>query len=137
MNDDPTQVNVLFAKVHDMSDNKCFQSIVDHLFDKFEESGLMCRSHEYNKVNANCKVKLHVTLMNSSYKIESFQRKSKGRDNRDKDKARNQCFDASIILNKYKDYFFGEINVESIEISIRYSNLGKNGYYSHTSRIDL
>ena len=134
MNDDPTQVNVVYAKVHDMSDNQCLQSIADYLYSRFEESQLLCRSHDFNKVNPDCKVKLHVTLMNTSFR----QRDDKQDWRRDRGRTpTDNYFDASGILNKFKDYYFGEIIVETIEISIRSSSLGRNGYYSHTSRIEL
>ena len=131
MNDDPTQVNVVYANVVDMSDKKCLQSIVDDLFDRFQESGLIRDKHQFDRMNAESKVKLHVTLMNTS-----FRRKEMDRIKGPTDRTANS-FNAEGVLNKFKNYYFGQIIVQTIEISIRHSNHGKDGYYSHISRIEL
>jgi activating signal cointegrator complex subunit 1 len=134
MNDDPTQVHVLYAKVVDLTDNQCLQSIVDHIFDAFKDSGLVKGSQDLGKVSADTKVKLHCTLLNSRYRTdESVDR---NRDNR-RNRKKRMPFDASHILKQYGDYVFGEVDVKDIEISIIGSYKGRNGYYSHTSRIEL
>ncbi|XP_054169117.1 activating signal cointegrator 1 complex subunit 1-like [Oppia nitens] len=134
MNDDPTQVNVLYAKVVDMSDNKCLQTIADHIFDSFAESGLISGAkHEFDRVSGGAKVKLHVTLMNSKFRLKTYGQQRDWRRNQPK----RQTFNATNVLKQFGDYCFGQIDVKSIEISDRHSNKGVDGYYSHSSRIEF
>jgi len=144
MNDDPTEVHVIYAKIIDMSENQCLQPIMNDIFDRFEKSKLMTRSHQFDKVSDSCKVKPHLTLINSRYRQTSSNDPKPQRDNsrkfdsRSDNKPKREAFDATAILDRFGNYFFGEVEIETIEISIRYSNgRGKDGYYSYTSLIKL
>ncbi|KAJ8305691.1 LOW QUALITY PROTEIN: hypothetical protein KUTeg_016236 [Tegillarca granosa] len=57
MNDDPNNVDVLYAKVELIHDPERLQILVDRLVDKFTASGFMQREHDH--------VKLHITVMNT------------------------------------------------------------------------
>jgi activating signal cointegrator complex subunit 1 len=78
----------------------------------------------------NDNVKLHVTLMNSLFRdnddaVEKDLPREKDR------KQQRVTFDASAILNKYKDFFFGEFEISEIHLSQRFSK-ASNGYYEST-----
>lgn len=135
MNDDPKQVSVLYAKVHDVSDQPLLKPIVSYIFDRFKQSGLSSgTSHQFERLNTDSKVKIHMTVMNTKLLLKEESPSVRGRDRRTADR---QCFDASLVIDKFGDYYFGETTVETIEISVRHSSQGKDGYYSHTYRIEL
>jgi activating signal cointegrator complex subunit 1 len=120
MNDDPRMCDVLYGTV--ISDN--LQEICNGIYNHFVSNGLSVKKHD--------NVKLHVTLLNSLF-----------RDNDDaveKDEANRtterRTFDASKILEKYRDFYFGEIIVSEIHLSQRYSK-ATNGYYEATGILKL
>lgn len=60
MNDDPTQIDVLYAKVKLVSEGvpeDALQSLVDGIVERFHAAGIMDKEWEH--------VKLHATLINS------------------------------------------------------------------------
>ncbi|XP_050464679.1 uncharacterized protein LOC126858419 [Cataglyphis hispanica] len=95
MNDDPTEVNVLFAQI---THNEKLQELIDKIADYFVDIGLKEKEYET--------IKLHATLMNTSFK----------RDYRARSKSKEK-FNASEILKVYKDTVFGEIIFNQIDIS--------------------
>ena len=63
MNDDPGRVDVLYAKCIDPCDR--LQKIADHVVQTFVDCDLMERQYE--------RVKIHATLMNTLFRMESDQ----------------------------------------------------------------
>lgn len=123
MNDDPAEVDVLYGKIKDLTVEPLVQELADGIVKYFAKTGLMPRQFE--------SVKLHVTLMNSLFR----------RDDGDSDMSKSEIqrrtresFDATSILKKFQDYDFGEITVESVDLSRRYSKAA-NGYYEATASI--
>ncbi|KFM75181.1 Activating signal cointegrator 1 complex subunit 1, partial [Stegodyphus mimosarum] len=100
MNDDPAEVDVLYAKVQETDGDNCLQIIANLLAEKFVAEGFAKQQHE-------C-VKLHVTLMNSLFANK----------NEETGQSRH-TFDARPILEKYGDFDFGEMELNEIHISIR------------------
>lgn len=96
------------------------------LFDILLATGFL---KQYNE-----NVKLHVTLMNTKY------RKSSNPSSPEKRKPywrmRRQPFDARTIMEKYKDYYFGESKFDSLHISYM-SSVGEDGFYKSLSSIKL
>lgn len=120
MNDDPSSVDVLYAKV--VSED--LQNIANEIAKYFASRGFIQLQHD--------SVKLHVTLMNSLFgdnddAIECGELK----DQRDNTRGQRKTFDATKILDKFKDYHFGSLNVSEIHLSQRYSK-ASNGYYEST-----
>ncbi|XP_072745481.1 uncharacterized protein [Anoplolepis gracilipes] len=93
MNDDPTEVKVLFAQV---SHNEKLQELVDKIADYFVDIGLKEKEYET--------IKLHATLMNTSFKHDYHARFK-------------EKFNASDILKVHKDTLFGETTFNQIDIS--------------------
>ncbi|XP_043263400.1 activating signal cointegrator 1 complex subunit 1 [Colletes gigas] len=115
MNDDPTEVNILFAKIID-KDN-ALQEIVDEIRNHYFSIGLLRKENE--------KAKLHVTLMNSAFRID-----------KEAGYVRRQQFDAQEILKVHENTFFGETTLKQIHIS-QLHTIGNNGYYQATAKIDF
>ena len=63
MNDDPSEVNVLYAKVIPADGSDRLQLLADGLESKFKERGLIRNNFEH--------VKLHATIMNTKLRGQS------------------------------------------------------------------
>lgn len=123
MNDDPSAVDVLYAKVE--SDE--LQEISNGIAQYFQQCGFVQLKQD--------SVKLHVTLMNSRFAdSDDAAEKDENIDQRDGNKR--ATFDASKILKTYKDFYFGSLTVNEIHLSQRYSK-GSNGYYESTGVLKL
>ncbi|XP_076180561.1 thymidylate synthase isoform X2 [Ptiloglossa arizonensis] len=85
MNDDPTDVNVLFGKIIDTSN--VLQEIVDEIINHYTDIGLIRKNRNSNK--------LHVTLMNAKFKLDDKESNSK----------HVSRFDAQNIMKFYSNNF--------------------------------
>ncbi|CAG9863365.1 unnamed protein product [Phyllotreta striolata] len=114
MNDDPSSVNVLYCNVFmDKNDeNEKLQTISDTIAEYYSKSGLAKKQYD--------RVKLHVTLMNTSFRHPE---------------ERQESFDAVDILKKFKDFYFGSVDFQNIHLSIRFTGKGK--YYEAESIVNI
>ncbi|EZA56279.1 activating signal cointegrator 1 complex subunit 1 isoform X2 [Ooceraea biroi] len=112
MNDDPTEVKVLFAKI---SQNDKLQKLVDETVNHFVDFGLMKKERE--------NVKLHATLMNVSFKDDHSSRFK-------------EKIDATEIFKDHKETLFGEITLNQIDIS-ELGTASKNNYYKSIGSITI
>ncbi|KAG5671686.1 hypothetical protein PVAND_001871 [Polypedilum vanderplanki] len=124
MNDDPSSVDVLYAKVI----SEQLQEISNAINDYFASRGYTQSKSDH--------VKMHVTLINSLFRDNDDAIMKDESHSRDKDRNNQQqhqriTFDASMILKKYKDYYFGEAIIKEINLSQRFSK-SSNGYYEST-----
>ncbi|KAL7292945.1 hypothetical protein TKK_0013398 [Trichogramma kaykai] len=117
MNDDPSEVNVLFIKVHDESG--CFQKMADGITDFLIDQGLSRRERDH--------VKLHLTVM----KTANLSREAEFNSWRKK-----ETFDATNILIEHKDTYFGTITVSTLHLSQRHTT-SEDGYYKDTMVLEL
>lgn len=114
MNDDPKDINVLYANVEEFdSTSGVLQQLANEVVAYFSREGLM-KKEDWDPVN----VKLHVTLLNSKYR-------------NDLGSSRRESFDGSEILRKFGDYEFGVMELSEIHLSQRHA-LGPDGYYQPT-----
>uniref|UniRef100_A0A915KIY2 K Homology domain-containing protein n=1 Tax=Romanomermis culicivorax TaxID=13658 RepID=A0A915KIY2_ROMCU len=120
MNDDPSEVNVLYAKVFDENGQEPIQlqTLVDQIASYFSSKNLLVRQKRGDNV------KMHVTLMNARY-AES-----------DKNDNRAEPFDIRKVIETMGDFEFGFQTLESIRISQRFA-LDSDGYYLDTHRLIL
>ncbi|XP_052272061.1 activating signal cointegrator 1 complex subunit 1-like isoform X6 [Dreissena polymorpha] len=125
MNDDPSEVDVLYVKVLDNTDR--LQSIADRLVDRFSTSGLMQRDYE--------RVKLHVTVMNTLFRKDPTGT-TEARQPREKGRKERESFSAVQLLKKFGDYKFGSHTVDTVHISQRHRT-GPQGYYACAGSIRL
>ncbi|GAV04397.1 hypothetical protein RvY_14681 [Ramazzottius varieornatus] len=132
MNDDPAEVDVLYAKVVDPTDR--LQTIADQIYENYMHSEPRFSQDKFDGLKH---VKLHVTLINSRYRKGT----ELGEDDLDllsvaaKATAR-KTFDASSILQHFGQYDFGECVVNEIHISQRFST-GENGFYKCKRKLIL
>lgn len=115
------KVNVLYAnaRIIDEKDGVNLQKIVNAIADYFYERGFVRRPEE--------KVKLHCTLINTKYR--KSEKSPKNRKNR---WQKRQSFDGRGILEKYKDYYFGVCDFDSVHLSL-ISSVGDDGFYKALS----
>ncbi|XP_026328555.1 activating signal cointegrator 1 complex subunit 1 [Hyposmocoma kahamanoa] len=120
MNDDPSEIDVLYGEVHEVNAPKgTLQNISDALVDHFYKAGFMDRENDH--------VKLHVTLINSKFRQRSST--SLGDSNsKSRNSGKRLTFDGSKILEKFADYDFGVMDVEEFHLSQRYGKRS-DGYY--------
>lgn len=123
MNDDPSEVDVLYAKVQDCDSEEKLQVIADALLQKFEATDLGRKQHD--------RVKLHFTLINTVFRSGSEDMPRPVRGTR-----RRETFDARYLIENYGDYDFGTVTLSEIHISVRYS-AAKDRYYSSSSVLKL
>lgn len=126
MNDDPSNVDVLYAQVKPVSqtEQNPIQLIADHLMEKFISSGLSKRQFD--------KVKLHATVMNTLLRQDPS---GTSEPNRDQTKNR-ESFDARQILKHFGAYDFGVYDLNEIHLSLRYST-ARDGYYECVAKIQF
>lgn len=123
MNDDPSSVDVLYAKV--VSEE--LQTIANEVAHYFASRGFIQLQYE--------NIKLHVTLINSRFSDnDDAIEKEENQDLRDSNRNQRKTFNATKILKKFKDYNFGSVQINQIHLSQRYSK-ASNGYYESTEVI--
>lgn len=115
MNDDPSEVNVLYGSVHvaDRSQREKLQEIADKIAEYYYRSGLARRQYD--------RVKLHVTLMNTRFRNVD---------------EKQENFDAGQILEQFRDYRFGFVVFDNIHLSVRFTS-GDDQYYEPAMIIKL
>ncbi|CAF1203613.1 unnamed protein product [Rotaria sordida] len=132
MNDDPSFVDVLYAKVQliNQTNTTRLQNFLDRLNEELLNTGLMKQKFE--------RIKLHVTLMNSLLRkddtgILEAQKTARGR-------VKNQereSFDAKNILRLFGQYDFGQIELNELHLSIMHEPDRQTGYYGCETKILL
>ena len=133
MNDDPSEVDVIYAKVNPIdSDGKSLdliQTISNKLMKKFVESGLSKKQYD--------SVKLHATVMNSLMRHDPSGTSTAVRkaNNKLADRER-ESFDARNVLKQFGDFDFGYFKLDEIHLSVRFST-SNSGYYEYVSKINL
>nr|XP_055032567.1 activating signal cointegrator 1 complex subunit 1 [Misgurnus anguillicaudatus]XP_055032568.1 activating signal cointegrator 1 complex subunit 1 [Misgurnus anguillicaudatus]XP_055032569.1 activating signal cointegrator 1 complex subunit 1 [Misgurnus anguillicaudatus] len=124
MNDDPSTVDVLYAKVSAQDGSQKLQQIADRLVECFVSAGLMEREWD--------KVKIHGTVMNTLFRKDpSAEVKGTARKPNFKDR---EAFDARNILQEFGEFYFGAFELNSVHLSQRYST-DTTGYYSSAGHI--
>lgn len=126
MNDDPSAVDVLYAKV----ESEPLQRIADQIMEYFIANGLIQRQYGH--------VKLHATLINSGF--NRHHRASQGEEGEEKRPHHNRhhrdSFDATAIMREFGEFDFGATKVTEIHLSQRFST-ACNGFYEATGLVKL
>lgn len=132
MNDDPTDVHVLYGKVklNIPKYNTSFQKMADYIVGQFSKKGSSIWVEQIASfLQTTCSfvglirnqyenVKLHVTLMNSSFRKRVAEQEPR------------EPFDCSYILKNYKNFNFGVYDFKEIHLSIRFTTNDRNYYQS-------
>lgn len=133
MNDDPTEVSVLYAKVKLADGSHRLQELVEKIVGVFVSKGVMRREYD--------RVKLHATVMNTSFRDRLEQARAENEvpmafRNEAHKKWKKTFFDARTILEVFDDFKFGEKDLDCIHLSKR-GSFGADGFYHCESAIDL
>ncbi|XP_063077826.1 activating signal cointegrator 1 complex subunit 1 [Engraulis encrasicolus] len=124
MNDDPSMVDVLYAKVQVKDGSDMLQVIADRLVEHFVSAGLMTREYD--------RVKLHGTVMNTLFRKDP-NAEDKGSHGKQNAKDR-EAFDARNILQIFGEFHFGEFELNTVQISQRFST-DCTGYYTPAGEV--
>ncbi|XP_066153373.1 activating signal cointegrator 1 complex subunit 1-like [Euwallacea fornicatus] len=117
MNDDPSNVYVLYSKVQMQNPellNK-LQEMCNKISNQFCKAGLAKREFD--------KVKLHMTVMNTNFRESGEEKMS---------------FDARDILDKHGDFYFGDFELRQLDLCIRGTTTNDKGepkYYDTATTI--
>ncbi|XP_003746121.1 activating signal cointegrator 1 complex subunit 1 [Galendromus occidentalis] len=140
MNDEPSEVNVLYAKVfeQDRSDAGRLQILCDSIVERFRQSGFL-----RNKLaSSREKLKLHMTLINSKFSedptavddpSQSLNQRSVG----SKQERKSSPFDATNILKNFGDFRFGMVQLDRVELNVVSISEPGTGYYRKLKHLRL
>ena len=110
MNDDPSAVDVLYAKVCDFP--SCIHELCKSVVKEFMSAGLVSEDEvrsEGEGENLEVKFKFHATIINTRFRKSEEEGGSK----------RRVPFDARQLLKDFGDFDFGTVKIESIHLSQR------------------
>ncbi|XP_029464890.1 activating signal cointegrator 1 complex subunit 1 isoform X2 [Rhinatrema bivittatum] len=128
MNDDPGMVDILYAKVQTKDGSERLQLLADRLMERFLNSGLMLKEWE--------RVKLHATVMNTLFRRDpSAEERSSTASGKPGPRER-ESFNARNILKNFENFVFGELDLNTVHISQRYST-DNSGYYASSGHINF
>ncbi|XP_071420505.1 activating signal cointegrator 1 complex subunit 1 isoform X3 [Pithys albifrons albifrons] len=125
MNDDPAMTDVLYAKVHMKDGSDRLQVIADQLVERFVASGLMLK--EWGRV------KLHATVMNTLFRKDPTEERNNTVPGKSSFKER-ESFNGRNILKLFENFYFGEVQLDSVRLSQRFSS-DTSGYYATSGQL--
>lgn len=132
MNDDPAEVDVLYANLEDSTGR--LQTISDRVYEWFKDCEPRFLQANFDHVE---NIKLHVTLLNSRFrKGEEIGEEDVQSPRQSPRQNPRRTFDAREILKHFGDFDFGQVSVKEIHISQRFST-GLDGFYQSTRRLAL
>lgn len=122
MNDDPSEVRVLYARV----ESESLQLIGDQMYQYFIAKGLSKREFDRDTV------KMHMTLINVRYGEETEE--TVGDNGRRRYNRKH--FDARTILENFREFQFGEVEINQIELSTMHT-VASDGFYESSATINF
>lgn len=118
-NSKPNAVNVVFAKV----ESEMLQEIANKMARFFESVGLVKQERE--------NIALHLTLLNTK-----LYKNGEDGDADDSRIIKRKPFDATAILQRYKDFHFGTLTVKEIHVS-KLGHKAPDGYYESAGILEI
>ncbi|XP_007895863.1 activating signal cointegrator 1 complex subunit 1 isoform X2 [Callorhinchus milii] len=103
------------------------QLIADGLVERFIASGLMGKEWD--------RVKLHATLMNTIFRKDPTVEDRNATSGKYNPRER-ESFDARNVLKKFENYHFGEVELNAVHISQRFSS-DSSGFYASSGVINF
>lgn len=125
MNDDPAMTDVLYAKVHMKDGSDRLQMLADQLVERFVASGLMLKEWD--------RVKLHATVMNTLFRKDPTEERTNTMPGKSSFKER-ESFNGQNILKLFENFHFGEVQLDSVRLSQRFSS-DASGYYATSGQL--
>merc|ERR1712060_200683 len=124
MNDDPSNVGVVFTTDRSHALQNRMNNIADMLFTILKSRNLVSSQNLMSQRllssdGAAAEVKLHATLMNTKYSKTNFQRDG----NRER-----EMFDASAMMERFGYVEFGAVHLQEMHLSCL-DEMGDDGYY--------
>jgi len=129
MNDDPGEVDVLYAKVkltNDKQQQSNLQDFIDELVQALISEGYVKKQYDH--------IKLHATIMNTLFRPDANTQQTTA--GYDRFRKKRETFDARQILKRFTDFDFGELTLQQFDVSIR-SKFDKNGNYVNDGVLTL
>ncbi|XP_065263514.1 activating signal cointegrator 1 complex subunit 1 isoform X3 [Emys orbicularis] len=126
MNDDPAMIDVLYAKVHMKDGSDKLQLIADRLMEQFVTSGLMMKEWD--------RVKLHATIMNTVFRKDTNLEEQNNATTGKSSFKERETFDGRNILKNFENFYFGELQLNSVHLSQRFST-DSSGYYAKSGQL--
>lgn len=128
MNDDPAMTDVLYAKVRMKDGSDRLQAVADQLVERFVASGLMLKEWD--------RVKLHATVMNTLFRRDpGAEERSSTAPGKAALKER-EAFNARNILKLFEHFYFGEVQLDAVRLSQRFST-DASGYYATSGQLNF
>lgn len=128
MNDDPAMVDVLYAKVEMKDGSERLQLIADRLMQRFVGSGLMLKEWD--------RVKLHATVMNTLFRRDPLAEERSTISPGKPGQRERESFDARNVLKLFDTFSFGELELDTVYLSQRFST-DSSGYYTSAGQVQL
>ncbi|KAM5140824.1 activating signal cointegrator 1 complex subunit 1 [Mantella aurantiaca] len=128
MNDDPAMVDVLYAKVQMKDGSERLQLIADRLMQRFLGSGLMLKEWD--------RVKLHATVMNTLFRRDPLAEERSTVAPGKPGQRERESIDARNVLKLFDNFCFGELNLDTVHLSQRFSTDG-SGYYTSAGQVQI
>ncbi|XP_053306043.1 activating signal cointegrator 1 complex subunit 1 [Spea bombifrons] len=128
MNDDPAMVDILYAKVQMMDGSERLQLVADRLMQRFVRSGLMLKEWD--------RIKLHATVMNTLFRKDPLAEERNSIPSGKPSQRERESFDARNVLKHFDSFYFGELNLNTIHLSQRFS-VDSSGYYASAGQVTI
>ncbi|OCT71869.1 activating signal cointegrator 1 complex subunit 1 [Xenopus laevis] len=128
MNDDPAMVDVLYAKVEMKDGSERLQLIADRLMQRFVGSGLMLKEWD--------RVKLHATVMNTLFRRDPLAEERSSISAGKPGQRERESFDARNVLKIFGNFYFGDLSLDTVHLSQRFS-ADSSGYYASSGHVSL
>ncbi|XP_072280594.1 activating signal cointegrator 1 complex subunit 1 [Pyxicephalus adspersus] len=128
MNDDPGMVDVLYAKVKMKDGSERLQLIADRLMQRFLGSGLMLKEWD--------RVKLHATVMNTLFRRDPLAEERSTVSPGKPGQRERESFDARNVLKLFENFSFGELDLDTVHLSQRFST-DSSGYYTSAGQVQF
>ncbi|KAF0303606.1 Activating signal cointegrator 1 complex subunit 1 [Amphibalanus amphitrite] len=123
MNDDESEARVVFARVHEGDGSGAMQRLADRCMELAYGTGLSKKEYDH--------VKLHCTVMNVSFLVKNMDESSP-----EYAKLRKSTFDATAIMKELKEFDFGTVKVEQLEVVQRHTP-AEDGFYLPIGAVSL
>ncbi|XP_065179520.1 activating signal cointegrator 1 complex subunit 1-like [Sycon ciliatum] len=139
MNDDPAEVDILYAKVQLQDQSDRLQELADFLVDRLAAVGVL--EKEYDRV------KLHATVINTKLRrtpetpaggsvAAAAAASSKSRPGKHHRHEPRETFDASRALKDFSNFDFGSVPLTELHLSQRYT-AGDDQFYKPSHILNL
>ncbi|XP_075466890.1 activating signal cointegrator 1 complex subunit 1 [Ascaphus truei] len=126
MNDDPAMVDVLYAKIKMKDGSERLQLLADRLVQRFVSSGLMLKDWD--------RVKLHATVMNTLFRRDPLAEERSSVSPGKPGLRERESFDARNVLKLFDNFYFGELDLNRVHLSQRFS-ADSSGYYASADQV--